>query len=283
MQDLMPAVETQIDATQSRPVNLIELGLDVGTLRFAATKTNLVFPTGGNTYTAKAMQIGNVQESKEGQLIRVEFAFDNVATDMHAYNAAEKFDGKSIIWKKVYRDALGSALNYREMFNGYMEEPHAIDKEWLRVYGVMGKALGRRMLQEYYQRQCNNLFGDAKCNYDGNADLTSLTASGTADSGTNAQLSDSALTQGLQYWNFGRIEITIDGIKYYRIVDQFSWVYDTVVFDVPLRVAVSNGDAYTIYKGCPKTWDACQASNNYGPSADNKANFNGWIHIGEEE
>ena len=87
VQSLESAIEIQIDATQSRPVNLIELGLDVGTLRFSATKTNLVFPTGGNTYTAKAMQMGNITQSKEGQLIRVEFAFDNVAADMHAYNA----------------------------------------------------------------------------------------------------------------------------------------------------------------------------------------------------
>ena len=89
-------------------------------------------------------------------------------TCMHI-TPAEKFDGKSIWWRTIYRDALGSALNYRERLKGFMEEPHQIDKQWLKVYGVMGKALGRRMLQEYFQRQCNNNFGDLKCNYDGYA------------------------------------------------------------------------------------------------------------------
>ena len=67
------------------------------------------------------------------------------------------------------------------------------------------------------------------------------------------------------------------------MVDDFDAGTDTVTFDVPLPVAVSSGDSYNIYKGCPKTWDVCQANNNYGPSADNKANFNGWMHIGEED
>ena len=54
---------------------------------------------------------------------------------------------------------------------------------------------------------------------------------------------------------------------------------DTVTLDVELPVAVSNGDAYTIYKGCDQTWDTCGQTYNYGPSADNQANYGGQIHI----
>jgi len=282
-QDLPSQVDTEIAKEQSQPINIIELSLDAGTIRYAATRSDFVFPTGGNTYTAKALQIATIQQTKEGQIVRVEFAFDNIAADMHAYNVAEKFDGKVIQWKKIWRDAIGVSTYYRLMFYGYMEEPHEINKRWLRVNGVMGKSLQRRVLQKYYRRECNHNFGDGKCNYEGYSNLVSLKATGTADSGSTSTLVDNALTQADDYWNFGRIEITISGTKYYRKVKDFAAGSDTVTFDVALPVAVSSGDVYAVYKGCSKTWDACQSNNSYGPSSDNKANFQGFIHIGDKE
>lgn len=281
-QDLPGAVDTEIAAEKSRPVNLVEIALDSGTLRFSTTKNNIVFPTAGNTYTAKSMQMARIKQSKEGQLIKVEFAFDNITGDMHGYNVAEKFDGKTIAWKKIWRDAVGDASYYRLMLFGYLEEPHEITKKYLKVYGIMGKGLQRRVLQAYYQPRCNNIFGDTKCNYDGYSDLAALTASGTADSGSASTLVDNALTESDDHWNHGRIEVTVSGTKYFRKVADFVAASDTITFDVPLPVAVSNGDAYTVYKGCPGTWDACQSNSNFGPTSDNKANFYGFIHIGDK-
>lgn len=275
-------VQNQIDAEQSRPILLVEIGLNVGTLRFASTRSNVIFPTGGNTYTAKSFSVGNIKQTKEGQIINVEFVFDNVGSDMYAYNVAEKFDGKTIILKKVYQDALGDSSYYREILNGFMEEPHSIDKRWLKVNGVMGKSLQRRVLQEYFQRLCNNDFGDEKCDYEGNADLTSLTYTGNIDSGATNYIIDNALTQADDYWNFGRIEINEGGVTYFRKIEDFIASSDKVIFDVPFVFSISSGATYTIYKGCSKTLLSCRSEYSYGPSSDNDDNFNGWIHIGDE-
>ena len=280
--DLPASVDTQIDAAASAPVLLFEIVLDVGTLRYAATKANLVFPTAGNTYTAKAVEVTNIQQTKDEKISQVTLSFDNVSRDMAGYNNAEKFEGKAITIKKVYRDALGDASYYNELFHGYLKEPTKLDYFWMVVDAVSGSSLQERNLLEYYQTTCNHIFGDDECDRDSLADLTALTATGTADSGTTTTLVDNALTEADDFWNYGRIKITIGGVEYYRDVVDFVAVTDAITFDVELPVAVSNGDAYTVYKGCSQTWNACQANEAYGPSADNKANFFGFIHIGEQ-
>lgn len=281
-QDLPASVDTQIAADQSKPVLLFELYLNAGTLRYAATNENIIFPTGGNTYSAKAVILSNIKTSAETQIIRASCQFDNIANDMHTYNAAEAFDGKQIIVKKVYRDALGSSSYYREIFNGYMEEPSNIDKIWMNIPIIGGSPLQRKTLQKYFQKECNHIFGDSECNRDGYADLTSLKATGTADSGTATTLTDDALTQADDYWAFGKAYITTGGRTYMRRIDSFDAGTDTLTLDVGLPVSISVGSAYTIYKGCPNTWDACQANGAYGPSSDNKANFLGFLHIGQK-
>lgn len=279
---LHASVVTQIDAASARPVLLFELTLaESGTLRYAASQANVVWPTGGNTYTAKAVEVSNISRRAEGQIVRAVIRFDNVAKDMAAYAEAESFDGQAISIKRVWRDALGSADYYNEILNGYMEEVVSIGRQWMEVKAVEGKSLQRQALGPLYQKLCNHRFGDGRCNADGYADLTSLTASGTADSGSATTLVDDALTQADDYWNYGQIEITHGGVKYRRKVKDFVAATDTVTFDVALPVAVSNGDAYTIWKGCSQTWNACQANEAWGPSADNKANFLGFIHIGK--
>lgn len=271
-------VITQMDASQKRPVLLFELGL-ASTIRFAAYKTNIVFPTGGNTYTAKAIQISDVAHTLEGQIGRVSVQFDNVSKDMAAYANNEDFRGKSLIIKRIYLDEIGVATYYNEVFNGKMERASEISPRWLTVSGTFGKPLNRKSLGFAYQRQCPWDFGDANCNTNGNADLTSLTASGTADSGTSTTLVDNALTQIDDYWNHGEIQITKAGIVYYREVKNFAAATDTVTLDVELPFAVDNTCTYDIFKGCDQTWDACKATKAYGPSADNYLNFGGCIHI----
>jgi len=281
MEDLTATVETQIDADYSKPLLLAEVYLDAGTLRFAAINANFVFPAAGNTYIAKAFGFSSKKSTRDGQIVEMELMFDNISGDMYGYNIAERFTGKQFILKKVYRGNVPTAADYREMINGFMEEPR-FDKEWMTVKVINGKALDRRILQEYFQKSCNNMFGDTRCNKDGYANLAVLKATGTSDGGTASTLIDDALVQVDDYWNFGRIEMDIDGIIYKRKIIDFDAAADELTFDVPLHVAVGAGVDYVVYKGCPGTWEACKATSAHGPSSDNKANFNGWIHIGDE-
>ncbi len=276
--DLPAAVITQMDATQKRPVLIFELGL-TSTLRYVASNANVTFPTAGNTYTAKNIQISGVSQAAEGQIGRITVKFDNVSRDMAAFVNNEDFRGKSLVIKRIYLDALGSADNYNEVFNGYMEKPSEISRHWLTVPATIGKPLIRKSLIVPYQRMCPWIFGGTECNTDGNADLSSLTATGTADSGTTTTLVHSALTQVSDYWNYGKITITKAGVEYKRKVKDFDAGTDTITLDVDLPVAVDNTTTYELFKGCDQTWDTCKQDNAWGPSGDNKANFGGCIHI----
>lgn len=283
-QDLDSIIDAEILAEESQPVILYEIYLTAGTLRYAASRNNIVFPLSeGEIYYAKSIVLSNIKTSAEGQICRGSVQFDNVASDMHAYNSVEKFDGKQIIIKKVYRNQLSSSQYYREIFNGFIEEPKSTNKQWMVIDIISGSPLQRKVLQEYYQKECNNIFGDSRCNYNGFANLEILKTVGTADSGTISTLTDSALTQIDNYWTFGKIEITISGTIYKRRINSFASATDTLTYDVSLPESVIAGTPYTLYKGCPNTWDACKANQPYGPSANNKENFNGFIHIGKRE
>lgn len=276
--DLTPAVIIQKDAQGKRPVLLFELGLS-STIRFAAYKTNIVFPTAGNTYTAKAINVSNATQSLEGQIGRMTIKFDNVARDMAAYSNNEDFRGKSLIIKRIYLDAVGNISDYNEMFNGYMEKPTKISRHWLTVPSTFGKPLNRKSLIVPYQLMCPWVFGDTECNTDGNSNLSVLTATGTADSGTTATLVDSALTQADDHWNNGNINITKAGVKYFRKVKDFVAASDTITFDVELPVTIDNTCTYEVFKGCDQTWDTCNALNAWGPSSDNHLNSAACLHI----
>lgn len=276
--DLPSAITDEMNATQKRPVLLFELGLS-STIRFAAYKTNITFPTAGNTYTAKAIQISGISQALEGQIGRITVKFDNVVRDMAAYANNEEFRGKTLIIKRVYLDALGNAANYNEVFNGHMEMPTEISRHWLTVPATIGKPLTRKSLVFAYQRMCPWKFGGTECNTDGHADLTSLTASGTADSGTTSTLVHSGLTQADDYWNNGKIKITKSGTEYHRKIKDFVAGTDTLTFDVELPVAVDNTTTYVLYKGCDQTLDTCKSLNAWGPSSSNVSNFGGCIHI----
>ena len=270
-------VITQMDAQQKAPCLLFELGLS-STIRFAAYMTDVTFPTAGNTYTAKKIKVSGMNQSLEGQIGRVTVSFDNVSKDMAAYAANEDFRGKTLVIKRVYLDAVGDASYYNEVFNGTMEIPSSITRHMLTVSATNGESLNKNLLKFPYQRTCPWIYGDDECNSDGLAN-PAIGVFGTADSGSTTTLVDNALTQAEDFWAYGRIEITKAGITYHRTVRGFAAASDTVSWDVALPVAVDNTTTYVMYKGCSKTWDACQSNQAWGPSGDNKLNFGGCLHI----
>lgn len=136
-------VQTQQAAEEKRPVNLVILSLDTGTLRYAAAKNNVTFPTGGNVYTAKALSYDSVSTSLEGQVSRISIRLDNTIRDMASYHYATPFKGRSIVVWKVYHDALGAAADYEEVFNGTMEEPN-FDYNWINIPATAGTGLAKK-------------------------------------------------------------------------------------------------------------------------------------------
>lgn len=287
--NLSAQIITQLDAQQKKPVLLFEIELTGLTLRYVAYKTNIVFPHGGAiTYSAKAIQFSGVSQSLEGQIGRITTKFDNVSKDMAAYLNSYDFEGRKFTIKRIYLDddnhAPVTATEYNEIFAGVMEQPKEISRQWLTVIATGGKPLKKKVLQNTYNILCGHRFGDAKtCNIDGNADLSTLSASGTAVSGTTSTLVDTALTQADDHWNNGYIEIAKAGTTYKRKVKDFDATFDKLTFDLTLPVIVDNTCTYQVWKGCDKTWKTCGANNSYGPSADNTLNYGGFLHVGEKK
>ena len=64
-----------------------------------------------------------------------------------------------------------------------------------------------------------------------------------------------------------------------RNVVQFNSGTSKVIFDVGFTAALDNSWTYNIYKGCSKTWESCGATKAYGPTTNNTANFQGFLHL----
>ena len=279
MRTFTSAITTAIQSPEQRPSTLLTLDL-ITPVRFVAAKSNLSF--GGNTYFAKAIKFAGLEQSHQGTIERITCSFDNVDRSMAAYAQTEDFQNKQLVIRRVYRDILGNSSNFIELFRGLMEQPRDVNRNWLIVKAATGKGLHRTVQRRFFQAMCGHEFGETQCNYDGYANLSSLTASGTATAGDENTLRDTALTQADDYWNFGAIKIVISGYTYYRIVNDFDAAEDTITFDVELPVGVNTGDSYQVWKGCPKNWDACESNQAYGPTSDNTLNYGGFLHIGGE-
>jgi len=269
---------SQIDASKRRPVILIELSLS-STLRYAISNQNIVFPEGGNTYTAKYITVGNVSQTLESQIQSISLQFDNTAKDMSSFAAYEDFEGKGLLIKRIFLDDIDSASDYVELFGGRMERPSQISKNFLTVTAVSGKTLSYRTLTGKYQRLCRHNFGDVYCNKNGLADLSTLVWSGTADSGDTTYLIDDSLTWADDYWNHGDIEVTYDGVVYHRKVADFVAADDKIIFDILLPFSVDNTCTYTVRKGCNQLWLTCKGTYIWGPNGDNSKNYGGFLHI----
>lgn len=279
-------VATEIAADESRPIILLEMTLDLGTLRYAQSVDNILFPTsGGYIYTARTFHIANITLSAEGTISTASLQFDDVTSEISTYADAESFEKKAIVVKRVYQNQMTNALYYNEMFSGHMGVVDPIGQQWAQIPMISGTPLSEHLLLNVYQPRCNRIFGDTGCNKDTFSDLSALTASGAVASGSTTTLVDSNLTQAEGYWNYGRIEITYDGNVYRRKIKSFTAATDALTFDVALPFSVSAGVSYVVYKGCDGRWETCEggSATTPGPSDDNKANFLGFLHIGKEE
>lgn len=276
--NIQSAMETQIDASGRRPVLLFELQLS-STIRYCLAKSNITFPSGGNVYTAKHIEVSKVSQNMDGFINRITLKFDNTSRDIGAYVNTESFQDKTLTIKRIFLDDYDASTDYVQFFEGKMEEVETVTNSFVEVSAIQGKSLRKTTSERDYQTLCPHEFGGDKCNFMGNSDLSSLTASGTADSGTTTTLIDDALTQADDFWNFGTIEITKSGTTYNRIVTDFVASTNQVSFDIAVPFSIDTDVTYTIYKGCDKTWETCKAENAYGPGSDNKEQFGGTLHL----
>ena len=288
MKSLAVAVTTQMQAQEKRPVVLFEIGLSQTTLYYVADRVGITFA--GIYYTPKAITLSSIGQSSEGQINRIDLNFDNVNRDMSAYAQYSTFDGKPLIIKRVYRDAVSGTTHYNEIFHGTMEEIGNIASIWFPITASSGKALYQRALLSEYQRSCRYIFGDVNCNISGFSDLTSASnyAKGQVLSGGTGHFIINTAVGSVTGTNndifkYGTIKVGLSGTTYNRTCTAWTSATSKATWRVGLPVSIDNSYAYEIYKGCPKDLDACTAAFAFGPISDNRINFGGFLHIGQDK
>lgn len=295
-------VVTEINKVSNQPVLLFELKLtNAGYLRFSATKDNITF--NGYTWVARAVVIGETEQTAEGQVGTVSVQFDNVDNTMSAYLDDEDFSGNTMAVYRVFRDAVASGDDYVTLFNGYMEEVETVDRRWLTLKATTGKPLRRTAFVKEYTTRCNHKFGDEECNQDGYSDLTTLTVEDAAvDSGSTDYLKGDKTDLGsvdsgtTNFWKYGKIEFWVkgSGTTFVKTITTSSSGTSKLFLDVPMSFAIDNSYTYNVYKGCPKDFNSCISADNglqnksgssiaWGPSQNNFRNFLGFINISQTE
>lgn len=269
---ILAAALAKAQADTNIPIYLVEIALDSATLRFAVNNEDVVFPTGGNTYTAWGIEFSRVLNKLTNEIDRIDFSFDNTDLSMSTYLAANVFQDKTLTLKRVFSDLLGDATYSTTVFSGEIGGI-AVDESLFSctVLAPLAK-LGNLVPARLYQPNCTWDFGGTECG----ATTGELTAQ-TADADcTTSLVKDAARTEADDHWRDGVIEFTsgdLDGEK--RIINKSATGEITVI--TPFSAAPSAADQYTIIRGCLKTPSDCIRK------FENWVNFGGFVAIPQAE
>jgi len=287
MKNLNSYVVEKINADEKAPIVLVEQHLDGLTLRWALSKSNITFPSGGTAiYYARTFGISEVGMAADGQIDTVTVDFDNVDASFDTYLESYDFQGRLMRVMRVYRSGESEVLpsdasQYNEVFFGEMDQPSCTDPAIMSFPANSGDSIDPPMLNKYYGSFCQHRFGDDNCTVN-LLDTSYYSRSGEATGGTTSILKATALTQASDFWKYGTVKIEHDSISYSRKVKNYSKGTGSgeVHVDIALPVTITAGDDFEIQKGCDFTWDTCASNNAWGPSGENTNNFLGFIHIG---
>jgi len=281
-------ISSEIVATEKAPYILAEMYLDNLTLRWVLSSENITFPSGGSSlYIARAFDLDRINQSVEGIIQTVSISLDDVDGTFKVYENLYEFENRMLVLKRFYLSGESDAVPadgemFDELFAGPMNLPDGGPAQKFKVSATLGDSLDKRMLTDYYNSNCNRIFGDKLCAQN-LYDDTYYTKTGTADSGSTAGFIDDALDQVDNFFDYGRVEVTHDGIKYGRKIKRFVGNDSgEVQFDIGTPVAIENGDAYQVWVGCDNLWDTCAGNKAWGPSGENTLNFFGFPHIGSK-
>lgn len=157
-------VDLMQDSTTMELSVLFTFYLSGQTLRYAASKTNITFD--GDVYYARTISHEGYNLSATGQVGRISITVDDVDRVLAGWDVAPGFTGRPVMVKKVWRDALGVATSFEEVFYGVMLAPSFPPVEGGRVMTIdatAGSSLRHRWPDLIYQRMCPLTFGGVAC------------------------------------------------------------------------------------------------------------------------
>lgn len=243
--NLSADIENEKNKSANKPIELYQVYLDEVTLYLANYAENIDFyDEAGNpqTYMAASLQRGSIETNVDTKVDECRVSIDNVDLTMSAYSNNTKFIGRKMVIWKVFREKLNSFDNKVVLFEGYMDAPN-IEQHALSVNVVSNlDTLDKNIPGESYQVQCRFDFGGDGC------EKSVPTKNSTIDSISGLTISDSNITEDVDYWKHGYITSNNET----RYVKSSST--GSLEIEYPFE-KTSAGDSYELRAGCDKTYD----------------------------
>ncbi len=261
-------------AEKNDPILLCEIALDSGTKYYCDDTDDIVFPTGGQTYTAWPVSYDGVRTSITGEVERVRVSFSNADLTFSVFFAAEEWQGRVLTLKKVFSNLLSSADYAVTIWSGDMAAPDINESVFvIQVLSPM-VALERKAPRRLFDVLCPWRFGETECG----ADTCELTSQ-TADSGgSTTTMVDAARSEADDYWRYGTLTFTSGDLSGEAQIITTSVSSTGVVTTInPFSDAPTAGDQYKIKRGCAKTAGYCVNTH------DNWDSFGGFIGLPERQ
>lgn len=282
--DIPSVVQSWASEVANRPVELYQVFLDRGILRFAQSDVDV--PFGGETWTAMGIGRGEIRTSTELECDEVSVSIDNVNLAMADRIIAEDFVARRLVIYKLRRGdvASGQAM---VLFDGRMDEP-VLDqsklvlaiRSWLDGMHV---AVPRRI----FSAICNYQLYDQWCTVtrEGWGAFTNVKSGMAIGSSTHYTLVSPDLTEADQrpalgvgaYTGWGPISTlwmqTGSNAGLAREVIDYSVSSNSVEMRIPFPFTINSGDYFFIERGCVKTYIDC--ANKFG----NWVNYGGFPTI----
>ena len=281
MRTLSSVYRTTASGDANQPVEIYDLFLDSQTLHFINYDKNITFydlSNNSQVYTALPIHREAYERSADNPINSIVVGVANVDRSISAYLASDDFRGRRIVIRKIFADQLTSSGDAAIIFDGVMDTP-AASEETVQVNAVdrIG-TLNREGPRRWYQLLCNWKFGDEFCFYGRTSGDMYATLNCTCVSGTTVtQLKSTNITQAIDYWIDGEIQMTSgqNALKKKKVIASSGDPVNMVNLDISLDYTPVNGDTFNLRRGCDKTWFRCSGD------FQNDANFGSFPTIPE--
>lgn len=257
MRTVPAAVGSSAAKAANAPLELYEVYLDTGTLRYAQSDGHVAFQA--NTYTAVGIRRSPVKTSAEMSVDEVEIQVDNVDRAFSQRVIATDFIGRRLVVRKVFRDSLVNSGNQVVVFDGRMDAP-AISQSALSVrvrswLDALHHAVPRRL----FSSACNYQHYDAWCTVSKTVGTNVVT--GTAASSSTTSRVVAATLSGFADNHWGPIGTLVvetgSNAGLGREVLSSYQGSNCANVRVAFPYAINSGDVFTLTRGCRKTVEDC--------------------------
>lgn len=273
--DLSDNIITEIAKTENKPIFLVEIELDSGTLYFTDYDADVDFPSvAGHTYTTKGFSFDPAKTSLSLEVDSVEITFDNVDRTMSAYLASDDFQGRWLTIKKVFTNLLDSSNDAITVFSGRMRAPSVDEFDFSVSVVSLLNSLQRKIPVRVFQKTCPWEFGGTECGLTISGSPYTETGIAEAGSGTSV-LVDASRNEADNYWKYGILTMTSGDNNEEKREILSSTALGVITFLIAFNSEISIDDTYSITRGCKKTLSECSGFSN-------SANFGGFPSVARE-